>query len=126
MHPGVDYSVSIGTPIYATGEGKVERVETKYSGYGKQIVVDHGFGFKTRYAHLSGFAVRRGQLVKRGELIGYSGNSGKSTGPHLHYEVFVNGKHVNPIYYMSKDFTSEEYEEILRLASIENKAWDSY
>ncbi len=126
MHPGVDYSVSLGTPVYSTGDGTVERVETRYSGYGKQIVVNHGFGFKTRYAHLNGFNVRKGQKVKRGELIGFSGNSGKSTGPHLHYEVYVNGKHVNPMYYMSKDFTAEEYEEILRLASIENKAWDSY
>ena len=126
MHTGVDYSVSIGTPVYSTGDGKVVKVETKYSGYGKQIEIDHGFGFKTKYAHLNGFNVKKGQRVKRGELIGYSGNSGKSTGPHLHYEVMVNNVKTNPIYYMSKDFTSEEYEEILRIASIENRAWDSY
>ena len=126
MHEGVDYSVSIGTPVYATGDGVVTKVETRYSGYGKQIEIDHGFGFKTKYAHLNGFEVRVGQRVKRGELIGYSGNSGKSTGPHLHYEVIVNGSKVNPVYYMSRDFTAEEYEEILRLASIENIASDSY
>lgn len=126
MHPGVDYSMPIGTPVYATGDGKIVKVETRYSGYGKQIEIDHGFGFKTKYAHLNGFAVRKGQNVKRGELIGYSGNTGKSTGPHLHYEVIVGGEKTNPVYYMSKDFSADEYEEILRLASIENMASDSY
>lgn len=126
MHPGVDYSVPIGSPVYATGDGKVVKVETRYSGYGKQIEIDHGFGFKTKYAHLNGFNVKEGQKVKRGELIGFSGNSGKSTGPHLHYEVMVNNQKTNPVYYMSKDFTAEEYEEILRLASIENMPSDSY
>ena len=125
-HPGVDYSMSIGSKVYATGDGIVSRVETKFSGYGKQIVIDHGFGYKTRYAHLNGFEVRKGQRVKRGELIGYTGNTGKSTGPHLHYEVLVNGLAVNPVYYMFRDFTAEEYEEILRLASIENISQDSY
>ncbi|MCP4458129.1 MAG: M23 family metallopeptidase [Cytophagales bacterium] len=125
-HPGVDYSMAIGSKVYATGDGVVARVETKFSGYGKQIEIDHGFGYKTKYAHLNGFEVKRGQKVKRGELIGYSGNSGRSTGPHLHYEVKVNGTKVNPVYYMFRDFTAEEYEEILRLASIENISQDSY
>lgn len=125
-HPGVDYSIAIGTKVYATGDGIISRVETRFSGYGKQIEIDHGFGFKTKYAHLNGFEVRKGQKVKRGELIGYSGSTGKSTGPHLHYEVMVNGTKTNPIHYMSKDLTNEDYEEILRLGSIENIPQDSY
>lgn len=126
MHNGVDYSMPIGSKVYATGDGTVTKVETKFSGKGKFIEIDHGFGMKTRYAHLNDFNVRRGQKVKRGELIGYSGNTGKSTGPHLHYEVLVNGGHVNPVYYMYKDLTPDEYEEILRLASAKNVAQDSY
>jgi len=126
MHNGVDYSMPIGSKVYATGDGTVTKVETKFSGKGKFIEIDHGCGMKTRYAHLNDFNVRRGQKVKRGELIGYSGNTGKSTGPHLHYEVLVNGGHVNPVYYMYKDLTPDEYEEILRLASAKNVAQDSY
>jgi hypothetical protein len=126
MHYGVDYSMPIGSNVYATGDGKVVKVETKFSGFGKLIEIDHGFGMKTRYAHLNAFNVRLGQQVKRGELIGDSGNTGKSTGPHLHYEVLINGQNVNPVYYMYKDLTPEEYEEILRLASTKNVAQDSY
>lgn len=125
-HSGVDYSIAVGTPVYATGDGVVSKVETKFNGYGKQIEINHGFGYQTKYAHLNGFKVVRGQKVKRGELIGYSGSTGKSTGAHLHYEVMVNSKKVNPIYYMYRDLTPEEYEEILRLGHIENIAQDSY
>lgn len=124
MHSGVDYSMPVGSNVFATGDGVVSKVETKFGGYGKNVVIDHGFGFKTRYAHLNGFAVRTGQKVKRGELIGYSGNTGTSSGPHLHYEVIVNGAKVNPVYYMTKDLTTEEYEEIRRLASIVNTSQD--
>jgi len=126
MHAGVDYSMPIGSKVYATGDGVITKVEIKFSGYGKQIEIDHGFGYKTKYAHMNGFNVKRGQRVKRGELIGYSGNTGKSTGPHLHYEVMVNGKKVNPVHYMYRDLTPEEYEEILRLAAKEGMAQDSY
>ncbi len=126
MHTGVDYSLPIGSPIYATGDGVISLIETTFGGYGKQIEIDHGFGFKTKYAHLHEFNVRKGQRVKRGELIGYSGNTGKSSGPHLHYEVMVNNQKMNPVYYMYRDLQPEEFEEILRLASIENIAQDSY
>jgi murein DD-endopeptidase MepM/ murein hydrolase activator NlpD len=126
MHTGVDYSLPVGSPVYATGDGIISLVETRFGGYGKQIEVDHGFGFKTKYAHLQEFKVRKGQRVKRGELIGYSGNTGKSSGPHLHYEVMVNDQKMNPVYYMYRDLQPEEFEEILRLASIENIAQDSY
>ena len=125
-HPGIDFSLEIGSPVYATGDGKVKYTKRSLSSYGKQVHIDHGFGFETKYAHLDQILVRKGQRLKRGDLIGYSGNSGKSTGPHLHYEVIKNGEKVNPIHYFSRDLSAEEYEEILRLASIENQAMGSY
>ena len=120
MHPGIDFSSPVGTPIYATADGVVEKVEFSFSGYGKMVDIDHGFGYKTRYAHMHGFNVYRGQKIKRGELIGYVGNTGLSTGPHLHYEVMINGKQVNPVYYFFNDLNPEEYEKILKLAAVEN------
>jgi len=125
-HRGVDFSLPKGSPVYATGDGVVKMVRASFSGYGKQIEVDHGFGYKTKYAHLNEFLVKQGQKVKRGELIAYSGNTGKSTAPHLHYEVHINSKAVNPVHYFYRDLDSDEYEEILRLASIENQALGSY
>ena len=125
-HYGIDFSLDKGTPIYATGDGTVSLVRSSFSGYGKQIEIDHGFGYKTKYAHLSEFKVKRGQKVKRGELIALSGNTGKSTAPHLHYEVHIDRKPVNPVHYFYKDLNTEEYEEVLRLASIENQALGSY
>ncbi len=125
-HNGVDFSLPKGTPVYATGDGVVRYTKTSFSGYGKQIEIDHGFGYVTKYAHLEMFNVKRGQRVKRGDIIAFSGNTGKSTAPHLHYEVKKDGKPINPVYYFSKDMTDEEFEEILRLASIENQALGSY
>jgi len=125
-HRGVDFSLPKGSPVYATGDGVIKMVRSSFSGYGKQIEVDHGFGYKTKYAHLNEFLVKQGQKVKRGELIAYSGNTGKSTAPHLHYEVHINNKAVNPVHYFYRDLDSDEYEEILRLASIENQALGSY
>lgn len=126
MHTGVDFSAPRGTPIYATGDGVVEKVTTTFTGYGKQVLIDHGFGFQSFYAHLDKFEVKTGQKVKRGELIGYVGNTGKSTAPHLHYEVYKDGKKVNPVHYFYQDLNADEYEEILRLASIENQSLGSY
>lgn len=122
LHTGLDFSARVGTPIYATGGGTVTKVSSSYYGYGKQIEIDHGFGFKTKYAHLSEFNVKVGQKVKRGECIGYSGNTGTSTGPHLHYEVFKNRNKVNPIHYIYRDISDEEYEMLVKLASIENQS----
>lgn len=122
MHSGIDFAASIGTPIYATADGKVVTVDVKFSGYGKLVEVDHGFGYKTRYAHMHEFAVRPGQNVKRGDLIGYVGNTGLSTAPHLHYEVLINGSQVDPVHYFYNDLSSGEYEKILELASIENQS----
>lgn len=120
MHPGIDFSAPVGTPIYATADGVIQKVEFSFSGYGKMVDIDHGFGYMTRYAHMHGFAVRKGQRIKRGELIGYVGNTGLSTGPHLHYEVHINGKVVNPVYYFFNDLNAEDYENILKLAAVEN------
>ncbi len=122
MHPGIDFSAPIGTPIYATADGVVDLLNVSFSGYGKTIEIDHGFGYRSRYAHMHGFAVSKGQKVKRGELIGYVGNTGLSTAPHLHYEVFINNRHVNPVYYFFNDLNPAEYEKIVELASIENQS----
>ncbi len=122
MHTGIDFAAPIGTPIYATADGKVEEVSVKFSGYGKMVVLDHGFGYKTRYAHMHDFAVRTGQNIKRGELIGYVGDTGVSTAPHLHYEVMLNGVLINPVHYFFNDLSPDEYEKIVELSSIENQS----
>jgi len=124
MHSGMDFTADKGTEVYATGDGVIELVERKRWGYGKQIVIDHGFGYKTRYAHLSEFKVRRGQKVKRGDLIGLVGSTGKSTGPHLHYEVLRNNRAVNPIGYYHSDLTPEQYEQLLEMSEKSFKALD--
>lgn len=122
MHNGIDFAASIGTPIYATADGTVKTVSVRFSGYGKMVEIDHGFGYRTRYAHMHDFAVKRGQNVKRGDLIGYVGNTGLSTAPHLHYEVFINDQRVDPVHYFFNDLTAAEYEKILELASAENQS----
>ncbi|RPG64671.1 MAG: M23 family metallopeptidase [Flammeovirgaceae bacterium TMED290] len=125
MHYGLDFSIKVGTPIYATADGKAVIVKTSFGGFGKHIYLDHGNGYKTVYAHLDKFNIKRGQKVKRGELIAYSGNSGRSTAPHLHYEVHKNGKKVNPINFFFNDLTPNQYEEVIKIASIENQALGS-
>jgi murein DD-endopeptidase MepM/ murein hydrolase activator NlpD len=124
MHTGVDFTADIGTEVYATGDGVVEVVESGAWGYGKSIVINHGFGYKTRYAHLSAFKIRAGQKVKRGELIGLVGNTGKSTGPHLHYEVEMNGNKINPINFFHSDLSPEEYEKLIEMSQQSYKAFD--
>jgi len=121
FHYGTDFSAPQGTPVYATGDATVSYLKKSLDGYGWHVVLDHGFGYKTVYAHLSQFNVRAGQKVKRGDLIAFVGNSGKSTGPHLHYEVRINGKAVDPVNYFYQDLNPKEYEEILRLSAIENQ-----
>ncbi len=122
MHTGIDFAAAIGTPVYATADGNIDQLEISFSGYGKMLEIDHGFGYRSRYAHMHGFAVHKGQKVKRGDLIGYVGNTGLSTAPHLHYEVFVNGIHANPVHYFFNDLNPAEYEKIIELASIENQS----
>lgn len=122
MHNGIDFAASIGTPIYATADGTITTVSVRFSGYGKMVEIDHGFGYRTRYAHMHDFTVRKGQQVKRGDLIGYVGNTGLSTAPHLHYEVLINDQRVDPVHYFFNDLTAAEYEKILELASAENQS----
>ncbi len=123
FHTGMDFSAKVGTPIYATGDGVVKKVLTT-GGYGKHIVIDHGFGYETLYGHMSGFTVKKGQKVKRGEVIGYVGNTGLSTGPHLHYEVHKNKKVVNPVNYYYNDLTADEYDILLKMSQQENQSMD--
>ena len=125
MHYGLDFSVKKGTPIYATADGKVVIIKSSFGGLGKHIYLDHGNGYRTVYAHLNRFNVKKGQKVKRGELIAYSGNTGRSTSPHLHYEVHKNGEKINPINFFFNDLTPSQYEEVIRIASIENQALGS-
>lgn len=122
MHFGIDFTAPRHTPIYATGDGVVERVIKNFGGYGKQVIINHGFGYKTRYAHMQEFNVNAGDKVKRGDMIGTVGNSGLSTAPHLHYEVLKDNKKVDPVNYFYMDLNDEEYEKILELASIENQS----
>ena len=124
MHEGIDFTCPIGTEIYSTGNGTVAKVEYNGRGYGNHIIINHGFGYSTLYGHLSRFAVRPGQKINRGDIIGYAGNTGSSTGPHLHYEVIKNGKKINPINYFFNDLTPEEYERVRQLASQSNQSFD--
>ena len=123
MHNGMDFTAPPGTPIYATGDGKVTKAGIG-SGYGKMVIIEHGFGYKTYYAHMSKYNTSVGKNVKRGEIIGYVGNTGLSSGPHLHYEVWKNGSVVNPVNFYHNDLTPEEYDIMLAAASLENQSLD--
>jgi murein DD-endopeptidase MepM/ murein hydrolase activator NlpD len=124
FHPGIDFSAQQGTPIYATGEGVVARADNLAQGYGNHVVINHGFGFETLYAHMVRFNCRVGQKIKRGEIIGYVGSTGLSTAPHVHYEVIKNGEKINPINYFYGDITPAEYEKLIQLASQSNQSFD--
>ncbi len=123
MHAGIDFTAPIGTPIYATGDGVIIAAGNE-RGYGNRLMINHGYGYVTKYAHMSRFKSKKGQRVKRGDVIGYVGNTGASTGPHLHYEVFKNGKAVNPINFFFNDLTPSEYMTMLEVASRENQSFD--
>ena len=120
-HDGQDFAMKPGTPVYTTGDGVVEYVKFSFTGYGNEILIDHGFGYKTRYAHMSAISVAEGMKLKRGDCIGESGNSGKSTGPHLHYEVLYRGERVNPMNYLDMDMPVKEYAEMVRKRGTETK-----
>jgi murein DD-endopeptidase MepM/ murein hydrolase activator NlpD len=121
FHTGIDFAAVRGTPVYATGDGVVH-IPNNNDGYGNLIEVHHGFGFVTRYAHLDKYKARHGQKVRRGEIVGYVGSTGTATSPHLHYEVIRNSQYVNPIHYFFNDLSPREYEEMLKLASVENQS----
>jgi murein DD-endopeptidase MepM/ murein hydrolase activator NlpD len=123
MHKGMDFAAPVGAEVYATGDGVIEKASRGH-GYGKKIEIDHGFGYETDYAHLSEFNVRRGDKVKRGEVIGYIGNSGLSTGSHLHYEIRKNDKPINPVNYFHGDLTAKEYEIMLKKANMATQSLD--
>jgi len=124
MHQGMDFTAPTGTPIYATGDGKVIRADSKSSGYGKHVRIDHGYGYVTLYAHMSAYKVRPGQKVKRGDVIGLVGNTGKSKGPHLHYEVRIDKRPINPVNFYFNDITAEEYARLIELAENSNQSLD--
>ncbi|QYJ68497.1 M23 family metallopeptidase [Flavobacterium litorale] len=124
FHAGMDFTAKTGTPIYATGDGVVRRADNKASGYGNHIVIKHGFGYETLYAHLSKYNVRVGKKVKRGDVIGYVGSTGRSEGPHLHYEVHKGGKAINPINFYYGTISAKEYVLISKLANQENQSLD--
>lgn len=124
MHTGIDFTAPTGTPIYATGNGRVVPAPDGASGYGNHVVIDHGFGYKTLYAHMFKSKVKLGQRVKRGQLIGYVGNTGLSSGPHLHYEVMKNGRKINPINYFFNDITESDYVSMRELAERPTQSFD--
>lgn len=124
MHTGLDFTADIGTEIYASGDGVIEEIDSKLSGYGHHVIIKHGFGFESLYAHMSKVIVKKGEKVKRGQVIGYVGNTGASTGPHLHYEVIRNGEKVNPAFYFYSDITPEQYEDLLQRAANANQSFD--
>lgn len=124
FHYGVDFSAPKGTPIYATGNGTVSKTKRSRRGFGNHIVINHGYGYESLYAHMTKYTVRKGQKVKRGDIIGYVGSTGKSTAPHLHYEVHKDGKKINPVYYFHNDLSPDEFDRMLELSSQENQSFD--
>tara|TARA_B110000027_G_scaffold133318_1_gene161488 strand:+ start:15 stop:992 length:978 start_codon:yes stop_codon:yes gene_type:complete len=124
FHWGMDFSAPKGTPVYATGDGVVGRADNRASGYGKHIRIDHGFGYVSLYAHLNTYKVRRKQKVKRGDIIGYVGSTGRSVAPHLHYEIFKDGKRINPLNFYYGNLSAEEFDILLNLANQENQSMD--
>ena len=124
MHEGMDFTAKTGSPIYATGDGVVAKADNTASGYGNHIVIRHGFGYETLYAHLSKYKARAGQRVKRGDVIGYVGSTGRSEGPHLHYEVHKDKKVVNPLNFYYGNISAVEYVVIAQLANQENQSLD--
>ncbi len=124
MHTGMDFSAEQGTEIYATGDAVVAEVENSRRGYGNHVVLSHGYGYKTLYAHMTQYIVRKGEKVKRGQIIGYVGNTGTSVAPHLHYEVIKNGEKVNPVNFYFNDLTPEEYEKMIEFSSTPTQSFD--
>lgn len=117
MHKGLDFTAPQGTPIYATGDGRIEMAGFDESGYGIHVIINNGYGYETLFGHMAKVKVRAGEYVKRGEVIGWVGSTGKSTGPHCHYEVHINGQLVDPVYFFYNDLSPEQFDRILKIAS---------
>lgn len=124
LHAGLDFAAPIGTPVYATADGTVTEADFNEGGYGNHVVINHGYGYETLYGHMVRIKTRKGKKVKRGEVIGYVGSTGKSTGPHCHYEVRKNGTPVDPVYFFYNDLTPEQYDRLLKLAAAGNQSFD--
>jgi murein DD-endopeptidase MepM/ murein hydrolase activator NlpD len=124
FHFGMDFTAPRGTPVYASGDGVVTRADNTASGYGNHIRIDHGYGYESLYAHLYKFSARRGQKVKRGDLIGFVGSTGRSEAPHLHYEIFKDGERINPINFYYGNLTPEEFASMLQASQQENQSLD--
>ncbi len=124
LHNGLDFAAPQGTPIYATANGTVRVAANTGTGYGNHVVINHGYGYETLYGHMFRIKVKAGQKVKRGEIIGWVGSTGKSTGPHCHYEVNKNGRHLDPVYFFYNDLTPEQYDRLLKLAASSNQSFD--
>jgi murein DD-endopeptidase MepM/ murein hydrolase activator NlpD len=124
MHAGLDFAASQGTPIYATANGVVKTAGNTGNGYGNHVVIDHGYGYETLYGHMVRVKARPGQRVNRGDLIGYVGSTGKSTGPHCHYEVHKNGQKLDPVYFFYNDLSPQQFDELLKRASASNQSFD--
>jgi len=124
FHAGLDFTAPQGTPIYATADGRVKEAGYNSSGYGNHVVINHGYGYETLYGHMVRIKARAGQTIKRGEVIGYVGSTGKSTGPHCHYEVHKNGKPVDPIYFFYNDLSPEQFDRLLKVAAAANQSLD--
>ncbi len=124
FHYGMDFTAPTGTPIYATGDGVIEETQSSKRGYGNKMVINHGFGYKTLYGHMNAFNVKKGQKVKRGDIIGFVGNTGLSSGPHLHYEVILNDKKVNPVNYYFNDLSPTEYETMIDISQKSGQSFD--
>ncbi len=124
FHAGMDFTAPSGTEVYATGNGVISAVLSSKRGLGNHIIVDHGFGYTSVYAHLDNFNVRKGQKVQRGDVIGFVGNTGMSVAPHLHYEIKLNGTNVDPVNYYFNDLTADEYERMIEIASKTGQSFD--
>ena len=124
MHAGLDFTAPTGTPIYATADGKIKSASYNTGGYGNHVVINHGYGYETLYGHMVRIKSRSGQAVKRGDIIGWVGSTGKSTGPHCHYEVHKNGTAVDPVYFFYNDLTPEQYDRLLKIAATRNQSFD--
>ncbi len=124
LHAGLDFAAPIGTPIYATANGVVTEADFNEGGFGNHVVINHGYGYETLYGHMVRMKAKVGQKVKRGEVIGYVGSTGKSTGPHCHYEVHKNGTPVDPVYFFYNDLTPDQYDRLLKLAAASNQSFD--
>src|SRR6478735_1305102 len=124
FHAGLDFAAPQGTPIYATANGIVTTAGNMANGYGNHVVINHGYGYETLYGHMFKVKTRAGSRVKRGEIIGYVGSTGKATGPHCHYEVHKNGRKIDPVYFFYNDLNPEQFNQMLKMSAVSNQSFD--